>query len=100
MRSSDWSSDVCSSDLDEQLLRSQGSLPAQTGKASAARHQGAGSMTDNTKQDRKRDAVLAELHEMLPGATASDVTAFADTHPQYLAAIGRSSCRERVCQYV
>src|SRR3546814_718479 len=44
-------------------------------------------MTDNTKQDRKRDAVLAELHEMLPGATASDVTAFADTHPQYLADI-------------
>lgn len=40
-------------------------------------------MTNDTKQEQTRDTVLAELHEMLPGATASDVTAFADAHPQY-----------------
>src|SRR3546814_2061123 len=82
MRISDWSSDVCSSDLQRQgLLRS-------LREAGRTRHQG-----------RSPDAARTDLP--LP---APDIAQGAPAVPGgggcLVPEIGRASCRERVCQYV
>src|SRR3546814_3707077 len=78
MRISDWSSDVCSSDLP-------------------------GFLTDEDAHTRCRDAAFEQLQYLaLAGegleqlAQAIDVRQVGHAHQQ----IGRASCRERVCQYV
>src|SRR3546814_1414180 len=82
MRISDWSSDVCSSDLDnfprvtvavsrEQVRRSKRTAAAERYRAEAG--------------------VSRAQAEGLERRIERDVT---------LARIGRASCRERVCQYV
>src|SRR3546814_4478740 len=77
MRISDWSSDVCSSDL----------LPGTV----AHRHarQGPGPVCIEHPQGR----IEVDVQGSPPGA---------DGHPRIRAAsqIGRAPCRERVCQYV
>ncbi|GLS33066.1 hypothetical protein GCM10007937_47770 [Mesorhizobium albiziae] len=40
-------------------------------------------MTIETENGRQLDALLAELHEMLPDSSTQDVAAFADAHPGY-----------------
>src|SRR3546814_1619224 len=110
MRISDWSSDVCSSDLDE-----------------TARYLFVGRLYD---MEERRDVTAARLLELNPdllaaGAArvASDAPAGRDEAPVQAGAshvdlsslpaagaihwgnpkgeqIGRASCRERVCQYV
>src|SRR3546814_5243648 len=81
MRISDWSSDVCSSDLvgvdvygGEDAERDDGHL-----------HELADAEPENKERDQceRRDGAL-QLHEPV-----DDITK-----------IGRASCRERVCQYV
>src|SRR3546814_1756857 len=82
MRISDWSSDVCSSDLlavepPEVLVRL---VP--------------------TPEDRERVSAAARIFE---GKKAMHVTSRAGTNvrmPLGQYQIGRASCRERVCQYV
>src|SRR3546814_5330708 len=73
MRISDWSSDVCSSDLGTQYLRA---LPRQVKRAFAG-HAGIGGIVG-----------IADLIVLLPRTQ------------QNRHEIGRASCRERVCQYV
>src|SRR3546814_4257584 len=85
MRISDWSSDVCSSDLSVQLPGGQG---------------------DRSGGQREFVPVLARA------AVAAGVAGlFMESHPDPARAlsdgpnawpleIGRASCRERVCQYV
>src|SRR3546814_8969766 len=80
MRISDWSSDVCSSDL-----RNVGGVVAV-----AMRHgEVAGRLGKARGFQQIIDADAAPMRvELRPGGDAMDVE------------IGRASCRERVCQYV
>src|SRR3546814_7130338 len=75
MRISDWSSDVCSSDLTDGIVRHH--------VDDAQAHEGG-------EADR-RPAVVGEHQE---GAAVGDEAAVQGDE------IGRASCRERVCQYV
>src|SRR3546814_7725371 len=77
MRISDWSSDVCSSDLVDAVQRSQGRqhVPPLEAVMDGRDHQVEGV---------RRDAGVLDLHA--EGRAAAQ--------------IGRASCRERVCQYV
>src|SRR3546814_1162171 len=81
MRISDWSSDVCSSDLKTGTGRHpKGILPStwldQTGAA------------DRSRLFDKPSFPLADCHGQY------------DFLPSGVLEIGRASCRERVCQYV
>src|SRR3546814_5800046 len=85
MRISDWSSDVCSSDLDD---RGDG---AGGPRARRIRH----TMTypfiiDARVEKAAREGAVFALN--LSGGKDSTMSAHAE--------IGRASCRERVCQYV
>src|SRR3546814_5528503 len=77
MRISDWSSDVCSSDL-----------LAAAGATAAARPALMNSLI-----------VTAKMNDVDPQAWLADVLACIAELPQSRQ-IGRASCRERVCQYV
>src|SRR3546814_1813575 len=82
MRISDWSSDVCSSDLEEILRARASGFVHAVGEAFLV---GATTNSSFGVTDFARcDAVFAAMEETgLP-----------------LLQIGRASCRERVCQYV
>src|SRR3546814_4619554 len=73
MRISDWSSDVCTSDLDDQV-------------AALVRHRVQDRVADRYVLDRD---ILDFGANVVPGQMGAD-----------RAQIGRASCRERVCQYV
>src|SRR3546814_11815427 len=105
MRISDWSSDVCSSDLSEasrlERLRRLASLRAD---ADAARARAEGIMNDVYPKAVKPLAQVREGYAR-GGFLFADVQAAADNIIQMQAQwaeakIGRASCRERVCQYV
>src|SRR3546814_10705956 len=101
MRISDWSSDVCSSDLRiaDPGVAAREHLPGWPGLCLVAdelRRAVAGP-AQPTAHLRRGKALMA-LRQTLSGATLLAATGlFAAT---LLAAIGRGSCRERVCQYV
>src|SRR3546814_9736020 len=76
MRISDWSSDVCSSDLIEPVP-----------KISSDRINRAREWPPTLCEDEPVFAVFAKLHD-------SSLSGVEDME------IGRASCRERVCQYV
>src|SRR3546814_1500642 len=84
MRISDWSSDVCSSDLvvnDERIIKANhGSLLPASWRT----------LYELTKI--KDDATFERAIESGAGATKAAV--------ERAGKIGRASCRERVCQYV
>src|SRR3546814_1390549 len=84
MRISDWSSDVCSSDL---------FTTAYDKYAVAAFEMAA---VDYLLKPFGRDRFEAALERALKAIGQSDVPALDRTREQ----IGRASCRERVCQYV
>src|SRR3546814_17135603 len=99
MRISDWSSDVCSSDLDE-VVEDAGPLRRIALKA-ADTIVGFGA---------QRGAVIIDAHQLGP-IIGADVLAVLLPRIEHLLAkvqrpvearreIGRASCRERVCQYV
>src|SRR3546814_5379933 len=82
MRISDWSSDVCSSDLDrrDEVLRSAGAVRF--------------FFTRRAVRARTRAILLsAALVAFGGGAAAQDFD-------RAVHQIGRASCRDRVCQYV
>src|SRR3546814_3397987 len=85
MRISDWSSDVCSSDLEHIGFGhcEAGTLPGQKGNRSGR------------VADERRAALRPALHSDL--ADPVDVDCPGLFHRRQ---IGRASCRERVCQYV
>src|SRR3546814_12588223 len=98
MRISDWSSDVCSSDL-------QNNLPeAEAGTSGTAN-------TSQTSNDRVEETINYEISKTVRQRTRESgevqrlsvavlvdgtYTANADGEPE----LGRAPCRERVCQYV
>src|SRR3546814_20257592 len=100
MRISDWSSDVCSSDLVARAdTRRVETLDArQHGLDKRQRH------AEPLREIGEVGAQIARLvdqRDNLFGDHRLDAReAFADLRQQMLVAIGRASCRERVCQYV
>src|SRR3546814_18077491 len=99
MRISDWSSDVCSSDLDAGEVGVEDRLPVLVLHPHQQVVAGDAGVVD---QDRDRAELLADrIDQRLDGA------GFVDVEPAAVAAgrgqaleIGRASCRARVCQYV
>src|SRR3546814_5446891 len=87
MRISDWSSDVCSSDL----LYPADSSPA--GQELRLRQEYFFSSASLQDIVRRHIQYFGSI-QTLPDKAAIQLN---DTHP---AEIGRASCRERVCQYV
>src|SRR3546814_3209901 len=82
MRISDWSSDVCSSDLDAAKAKAKAAVKPVEVRI----------LVDH--QDYQVNQVVKLPADELPAAKDAG---WADDHP---AEIGRASCRERVCQYV
>src|SRR3546814_5104444 len=81
MRISDWSSDVCSSDLDQRI---QGPADDVAPLVVALAHQRTQRLLgDDLRQD---DVILGVVERRARGRQAGK--------------IGRASCRERGCQYV
>src|SRR3546814_5285389 len=104
MRISDWSSDVCSSDL---ISHRRGRAILQE------RHERGAMLVDhdillNEINEYNREKFETEAVELFPGKSPRDVLALPFAvrkaagihHPYKLAEIGRASCRERVCPYV
>src|SRR3546814_8220375 len=104
MRISDWSSDVCSSDLDG--TGSQGDPGAARERGSrkawgASAGSGAGKRLQSDAEDAFDTALFEELRtERRRLAGEANVPAYIVLSDATLRQIGRASCRERVCQYV
>src|SRR3546814_3977226 len=81
MRISDWSSDVCSSDLFELGGKRSARIAAGEAGVVAARARG-------------REALLTYAYDLARAYAAAEIA------DRRLAQIGSASCRERVCQYV
>src|SRR3546814_3018481 len=92
MRISDWSSDVCSSDLQKTQIE-LAKILEQVGVTCI--------MVTNDQEEAMtmahRLAVMTE-GQIVQCGTPQDVYAFPNS--RFVAEIGRASCRERVCQYV
>src|SRR3546814_17275195 len=96
MRISDWSSDVCSSDL-KFTDRAKGFLQSAQTVAIRMSHQRIG-------PEHLLKALLEDQQGMASGlikAAGGDAgVALRETDAALAKEIGRASCRERVCQYV
>src|SRR3546814_5646607 len=80
MRISDWSSDVCSSDLP---LRRHEEFPSGFKRPDARREHADEGVLDAIQPERRPDDICPTTEPLLPERE-----------------IGRASCRARVCQYV
>src|SRR3546814_6271168 len=91
MRISDWSSDVCSSDLRRQYaVTPEGRHQRQTGLVVARlAHAMRKRLMDGGPVAAPQPVVVVEVRIALGACRA-----------RTMAQIGRASCRERVCQYV
>src|SRR3546814_8734190 len=105
MRISDWSSDVCSSDLRGDLVcvkpawlyDDRSGLVVIAGRESLIGHHLASGRNDTAAR------VLHDWRELFPDALYLELTRTGrDGEEAFNAAaeIGRASCRERVCKYV
>src|SRR3546814_13590665 len=98
MRISDWSSDVCSSDL---LIAIAGEFVSDADPEDAPslveRDDGSLLVSGNMAADTLADRIDITLPEDRDYAT---VAGFALAVFRHLPGIGRAACRERVCQYV
>src|SRR3546814_4643027 len=100
MRISDWSSDVCSSDLIDRLNDTERGLIDAAVNAEWEKNGAEGSI------DGVIEALIARQHiqgeelsiAMRPFSSAGTYGSFF-TGQSTLKRIGRASCRERVCQY-
>src|SRR3546814_15588475 len=105
MRISDWSSDVCSSDLyglvvekalETPRLRLEGVGLRQVARQHVIERRNVGGALDGAMAAQRDDAAAWPTHvteQKLDHGGGAD-----HLHPD--AEIGRASCRERVCQYV
>src|SRR3546814_19497575 len=111
MRISDWSSDVCSSDLPGSWLsrRNLAGVDVEVGDADLACHQLVQGGLEQGVEGGALGAVVGEL--AVDGGDGGGDVALFDFRRQGQAVvaqecagqrrqIGRASCRERVCQYV
>src|SRR3546814_18814402 len=99
MRISDWSSDVCSSDLDESMLTGE-PLPVENGQGDpvtggAINEEGAFIMT---AEHVGAETMLARIVQMVAEAPRSQAPI--QKKVEQVAEIGRASSRERVGQHV
>src|SRR3546814_12232478 len=109
MRISDWSSDVCSSDLDGGQDHQTGHprLPARA--AASGEPDVPRALAGRRSGDRRVPALVPHAELGLPGGSGmrpgggggllSAAATWVAPAPA-LTQLGRSSCRERVCQYV
>src|SRR3546814_17960676 len=101
MRISDWSSDVCSSDLtpqvwiDHQISEEDGNLLCNW------------DVVVDLFPEGMVDAMVSAYERLLTGLAAGDgwdchvgAALPAASRAEFAPEIGRASCRERVCQYV
>src|SRR3546814_4201681 len=88
MRISDWSSDVCSSDLDT-YIEKESSINEQIDRM---RHSATRALFE------RRDVVIVASASCIYGIGSPET--YATMTVEVKAEIGRASCRERVCQYV
>src|SRR3546814_1560585 len=103
MRISDWSSDVCSSDLRvETVMNDPEVVAAMNGEAVAAAEAAVAAIDEAEIASAVAEAEAAveaidmrDVHEAMAEAEASLAAIDMDK-----VQIGRASCRERVCQYV
>src|SRR3546814_18171578 len=99
MRSSDWSSDVCSSDL----LGPNG-FPFTANPRNDSTLSYARGLCPTCERLQSGDLMLTAI--MQPPQTLEDMDLFVEACAQVLdnrdalLQLGRASCRERVCQYV
>src|SRR3546814_13097351 len=108
MRISDWSSDVCSSDLKHGYLFASSSVPAQTLEAGVLHVRLDEGQIDEVRIEGPRNASVEAMLSPMKGTapTKSEIERrlmLADDLPGVeigKVQIGRASCRERVCQYV
>src|SRR3546814_11958957 len=102
MRISDWSSDVCSSDLAAVLRSAALLLLLMTCRAAlAAAPQVVTIAGHPLTLYIGDDASLQTVNDQVPGTGQFYPSDSAESTPQTAdAEIGRASCRERVCQYV
>src|SRR3546814_12164104 len=99
MRISDWSSDVCSSDLRETLAR----LNAQIGaRSDEAVEESWRETAEALSAAQARVAAFEQEVAVLTRLAQALETARSDARDLYLTPvkIGKASCRERVCQSV
>src|SRR3546814_20204819 len=115
MRISDWSSDVCSSDLDkplmitrpvdpEAIVDTHGYLSAcewlDAANAPAIAAESTRVLADPESVARLQHWVRYYFGDTAPGAATTRFHAAIETLMDRWEQIGRASCRERVCQYV
>src|SRR3546814_4433895 len=99
MRSSDWSSDVCSSDL---LAKVEVRRPSGLARPAEAIYEDIVAAVDAALAGGDR-AIVHVVHRSKTGIvvpTWEQVEALAARFGNRVDQIGRASCRERVCQYV
>src|SRR3546814_17142279 len=108
MRISDWSSDVCSSDLDVRIVRTDDNRVLYSAPK-AKRDEVTWCRGDDSP--RAAEPVIADMIDAIAGEVRRDITPhMQDFHIRFregrdhmhtpIAEIGRASCRERVWQYV
>src|SRR3546814_19857834 len=108
MRISDWSSDVCSSDLFEEARKLVKRYPeGKPGGEAVIFETGygpSGLPHIGTFNEVLRTTMVRRAYEALTGGAATRLVAFSDDMDGVRTvadnAIGRASWRERVCQYV
>src|SRR3546814_15052980 len=117
MRISDWSSDVCSSDLQQidawlggsqAIVRCMPNTPALLGAGATGVCANARVSANAKAQVMALMAAVGTSVEIADEALMDVVTAVSGSGPAYVfllaeawqTEIGRASCRERVCQYV
>src|SRR3546814_17434492 len=99
MRISDWSSDVCSSDLSAHLTMGMMAGPANTlPMMSGQGPHGSVEMGGMFTVLKVRDALVGDRDPGWYQAAHGEIARRVSTDPEF--AIGRESCRERVGQYV
>src|SRR3546814_6616883 len=96
MRISDWSSDVCSSDLTIQFLTECAGDTATNTITKTGND-----IADTVITPRLRDRFQEEIVRLAASKVRVEIVRSGGKYgsPQYQE-IGRASCRERVCQYV
>src|SRR3546814_1698193 len=98
MRFSDWSSDVCSSDLFDRLLGDRLVREHADPQLATTLDETGDATTGRFDLARGKRAMGRCLQAIL--AKADEVGALGQTVVTAFEQIGRASCRERVCQYV
>src|SRR3546814_19188949 len=94
MRISDWSSDVCSSDLVPDIIGSKGVAKE------ALKQGGTAVIVLDSREKLKGISNSESAYAAGQGINAYGFSAAVTDQVTTLAEIGRASCRERVCQYV